>query len=211
MRFSRTIWYRDDHGEIRRVEVESSDPGELDRVQRLYAELERRSAADEERWRASHGSFADLPRALNPDTLAESVRGRDNPEGFPWDADDVRYSFSLHLGEGSVSHSPGSWYTHRGDDGESRYGDEAARRGNVDAEGATIARDGACSLHGPEPLPMVACCLRCCRSGRDLAIPRPSPWDMKRRETPKPSATQLPERKKDRAGRELVGGLAGKR
>lgn len=203
---SRTLWYRDEHDKQREVRIEATSTVELDRVEWIYKRLEARSLCDDRAWRESHTTFTDAE--IQPTRVAETVIAPDQDKGFPWDSDDQRYEFAILLGERMIWGGPTSVYGHteEGRDGKP----DRATYGNEIAPGAD------CPLHGVRPLPLVYCCLFCTRTGKDVLIPRATGRDTKRRNEKMPAwkpaePTKLPEAKRDRAGRELAGGLAGKR
>jgi hypothetical protein len=114
----------------------------------------------------------DHRRGLDPDRLELGMERRHaaqrhTPVASSWEG--PRFHFSLLLGEGR----PG-WLG-----------------------GETVDDRGRCGLCHGQWLPPYACCLACCRTGRDDAIP--TPGEQVRRRAPRPS--------RSRSGRRLAGGV----
>lgn len=214
--YRRVLWYLDNHGEQQMMTIESRDPAEIDRAARRFKAIEDDSEAIERSYRNGHTTFTDeeidpyrvavVPLSKDPDTTVP-----DHTNGFAWDANDEHHEFAYLIGEGLVNYAPGVWYDHTQNGGVKFDGPvETARYGNE------VAKGGECwaGHEADKPLPLVAVCLACTKSGRDAAIPRPNSYDLKRRDEllpawKPPAATKLPRPRKDRAGRELAGGCLG--
>jgi hypothetical protein len=145
--YVRVIYYRDDSGRLCSSRIESTDPAEVVRWSAVMARLERASADSEKRWRVHHATFTDA--SLQPDRVTKTVQGRPSQGGYPWEG--PRYDFALLLGGSPTWSGPESlWLWHSG---RKRW----------------VCR--FCGHYGAR-LPLVAYCLACDRSGRDLVIPK---------------------------------------
>ncbi len=195
--FRRTLVYCDEHGYQQTVIVESSDPAELARVARLYRAMEGKSRDRELAYQARNGTFTDLE--VDPYSVAETIESPTYNVGNPWEG--PRFEFAYFFGAGPTWSGPADWIW------------AAAEDGTISLVGVETSATGPCQVCGGTAIvDLLTCCLGCCRTGRDLAIPRPTVRDLKKREEPKPSGpTKLPPPLRDRMGKVLRGGLAGKR
>lgn len=194
---SRVLFYRDDRGHLHAVTVEAEDPAEVERVARLFRRVERASAGADDRYAAKVTTFTDA--RIEPNDVQWMPEGEEAKGGLPWEG--PRFDFALLLGESPTWSGPVSMWLMEGEAGETVPWDGKGRK----------RRCRFCS-HLRE-MPLVACCLNggCSRTGRDLAIPRPTGRDLERRVEKLPAPTKLPAPKADKSGRVLAGGLKGKR
>jgi hypothetical protein len=214
---SRTLTYRDNSGEIAHVTIEAEDPKEVDRIARLYQRLEARSLEHDWKYEALHINFSDL----EPGTVlkAKKPQAELKRKGYPWEG--PRYSFTLYLADQPIwQGAEGGW--RRGfrvsanlwEEGilacdlmprwvwnekkQEWFEDWRPRRLRWvwDDEGEEVGCRYCAQYLGD--LPMIAYCLGCDASGRDLAIPKGIP---RRTRNPRPKS------KKDDG---LEGGMRGK-
>lgn len=148
--YSRVVRYRDDTGKLCESRITSTDKDQLNRWATAIRHMEQVSAQREKRWHDQHVAFTDA--SIRPETIAKTQAVRASQAGYAWEG--PRYTFALLLGEGAVwSGADSLWLWHAG---RKRW----------------VCR--FCGHYG-RGLPLVAYCLGCDRSGRDLVIPKGRP------------------------------------